>query len=469
VLKNISEGNTPMTSFNGGILIKNGTIVTSTDHYKSDILIAGGLIYQIESNITTSYADRTIDAKGYYVFPGGVDPHVHMHLSTPSGYSSDDFFSGSVAALYGGTTTLLDFVTPKKGESLTDALRKRKEEAKSSVIDFSFHVTPVEWRDTTEQEIIDCINEGITSFKVYMAYKDTIGLNNSDLLRIMKVVGKTGKLVTVHCESGDKIEILRDKLFNEQHFEPVYHPLSRPAELEAAAVRKALYLARQAECQIYIVHVSAKQSLKHILDARCRGQKVFSETCPQYLLFDDSKYKGDFNHTAPYIISPPLRKMEDIEALWDAVSKGIINTIGTDHCTFNLFQKKDGLNDFRKIPNGAGGVEHRLELLYTYGVLEKRITINRMVDLFSTQPSKIFGLYPVKGDILKGSDADLVIWNPEPENTISVKTHHQNSDINIYEGIKTKGVAEYVLARGKIIIENGKLADSTVRGKFLKR
>jgi dihydropyrimidinase len=461
---NIEIGNNLMK-----ILIKNGILVTSTDECRSDILISDGLIKQIDSNIDTDYTDRIIDARGYYIFPGGVDPHVHMHLPTPAGYSSDDFLTGSKAALYGGTTTLLDFVTPKKGQSLTDAFRQRKEEAQNSLIDFSFHVTPVEWRDSTEQEINDCITEGITSFKVYMAYKDTIGLNNSDLLRIMKVVGKKGKIVTVHCESGDKIKILSNKLFEENNIEPGYHPISHPPELEAAAVRKALYLARQAYCQIYIVHVSVAKSLRHIQDAFCRGQKVFSETCPQYLLFDDSKYMGDFIRTAPFVISPPLRKKDDNEALWDAISKGIINTVGTDHCPFNLYQKEAGLNDFRKIPNGAGGVEQRLGLLYTYGVLEKRITINQMVDLFSTQPAKIFGLYPAKGDIKIGSDADLVIWNPDPENTISAKTHHQNCDINIFEGIKVKGVAEYVISSGMVVIEKGELINPDIRGQFLRR
>ncbi|MEI6048951.1 MAG: dihydropyrimidinase [Bacteroidota bacterium] len=376
------------------ILIKNGIIVTSTDGYKSDILVIEGTINQIETQINTNHIDRMIDAMGCYIFPGGVDPHVHMHLPSPNGYSSDDFLSGSKAALYGGTTTLLDFVTPKKRESLTDALRQRKEEAKNSMTDYSFHISAVEWRDTTEQEINDCIREGATSFKVYMAYKDTIGLNDSDILKVMKVVGKAGGMVTVHCESGDEIEILRNKFIHEHHFEPVYHPLSRPAELEAAAVKKAIDLANKCNCPLYIVHISTKESLKYIREAQVNGRKVFSETCPQYLLLDDSKYCGDFSQTAPYIISPPLRKKEDNEALWEAVSNGTVETTGTDHCPFTLSQKEAGLKDFRKIPNGAGGVEHRLALLYTYGVVEKRITINRMVDLFATQPAKIFGLHP---------------------------------------------------------------------------
>jgi dihydropyrimidinase len=335
--------------------------------------------------------------------------------------------------------------------------------------DYSFHVSPVEWRDTTEQEINDCITEGATSFKVYMAYKDTIGLSDNDLFKVMKAVGKTGKLVTVHCESGDEIDKLQKKLIADHHFEPKYHPLSRPAHLESGAVKKAIELAKEADCKIYVVHVSAKESLKHIKESQLNGQKVFAETCPQYLLFDDSKYEGDFTRTAPYIISPPLRKTEDENALWKAISEGIISTIGTDHCPFSLSQKKEGLNDFRKIPNGAGGVEHRLSLLYTFGVLKNMITLNQMVDLFSTQAAKIFGLYPLKGEIGVGSDADLVIWNPKPENIISAKTHHQNCDINIYEGIKTKGVAEYVIARGKIVVEKGKMIDSETRGQFLKR
>jgi dihydropyrimidinase len=451
------------------ILITNGTIITPTEKYKADILISEGEIKSIDNRVDIKNSDKVIDASGYYIFPGGVDPHVHMHLPTPAGYSSDDFLTGSKAALYGGTTTLIDFVTPNRGESLTDALNKRKNEAKFSMTDYSFHVSPVEWRDSTEKEIKDCITEGVTSFKVYMAYKNTIGLNDDDLLKVMKAVGKAGKLVTVHCESGDEIEILRYKYFAEHHTEPKYHPLSRPSELEALAVRKAIDLADQANCTLYIVHVSASESLKHIEEAQSRGQKVFSETCPQYLLLDDSKYEGDFVHTAPYIISPPLRKKEDNDALWDAVSKGIVNTVGTDHCPFNLVQKEAGLNDFRKIPNGAGGVLHRLELLYTYGVLENRITLNKMVDLFSTRPSKLFGLYPSKGDIKVGSDADLVIWNPDSENTISAKTHHQNCDINIFEGFKTRGIAMYVIAGGKIVLENGNIIDPGTRGKFIRR
>jgi dihydropyrimidinase len=451
------------------ILVKNGTIVTSTEEYNSDIYISDGRITRIEPEIPFSSDDKVIDAMGYYVFPGGIDPHVHMHLPSPAGYSSDDFYTGSRAALFGGTTTLLDFVTPEKGQSLSEALRLRKKEARDSFTDYSFHVSPVEWRETTEQEVQECIREGITSFKVYMAYKDTIGLNDDDLFKVMKMVGQAGKLVTIHCESGDEIEKLRNRYFEERHFEPEYHALSRPASLEAYAVKKAIDMANRANCSLYIVHVSAKESLEYIIEAQERGQKVYSETCPQYLFLDDSKYQGDFSETAQFIISPPLRKKEDNEALWNAISKDTISTIGTDHCPFNFQQKARGRDDFRKIPGGAGGVEFRLGLLYTYGVLSNRITINRMVDLFSTQPAKIFGMYPAKGDILVGSDADLVIWNPGSERIISAKTHHQNCDLNIFEGIKTKGNAFFVIAGGNIVVEKGKLTEPETRGKFIKR
>lgn len=450
-------------------LIKNGTIVTSEKEFRSDIFIKKGKISKIENGFYSPRIDKIIDAEGYYVFPGGIDPHVHMHLPTPAGYSSDDFASGSNAAIFGGTTTILDFVTPNKGQSLSAALDLRTKEAEGSICDYSFHVSPVEWRKSTEFEIQKCIKKGITSFKVYLAYKNSIGLNDSDFIKVLQAVGKTGGMVTVHCELGDEIDILRDQFVNNNHIEPEFHPLSRSALLEANAVKKAIIMAKEANCPLYIVHVSSKESLKHIEEAQKKGQKVFAETCPQYLLLEDSKYKGTFEETAPYVISPPLRKKEDNEALWNAISKGTIKTIGTDHCPFTIKQKKLGINDFRNIPNGAGGVEHRLELLFTYGVLTNKISLKQFVDLTSTQPAKIFGLYPSKGEIEIGSDADIVIWNPNFENIINAKTHHQNCDTNIFEGIKTKGVAEYVIKNGDLVIEDKKLITPIEKGKFLKR
>ncbi|MCK5839871.1 MAG: dihydropyrimidinase [Bacteroidales bacterium] len=452
------------------ILIKNGTIVTSTKSIKADIFVKNGKIDQIEKEIATNRsADRIINADGYYIFPGGIDPHVHMHLPTPAGYSSDDFLSGSRAALYGGTTTILDFVTPRKGQPLREALEQRKRESHLSLVDYSFHVSPVEWRNTMSEEIKSCVaDEGIGSFKVYMAYKDTIGLNDNDLFRVMTAVGKAGGMVMAHCELGDKIEKLRDSFAEENKIEPRYHPLSRPSNLESEAVKKAIKLAKDANCPLYVVHVSTKESLTHIREAQKRGQKVYAETCPQYLLLNDSAYEGSFRQASPYVISPPLRKPADNKALWGGIIDGTIQTIGTDHCPFMLEQKMAGTDDFRKIPNGAGGVEHRLALLYLFGVLQNRISINRFVDIISTKPAKIFGLYPSKGEIAIGSDADLIIWNPTKENTISVKSHHQNCDTNIYEGFKTIGASEYIIVNGMVVVEDGRLITAPINGKFLK-
>lgn len=450
------------------ILIQNGTIVTAEATIQADILTKDGKISDIGTNLIIPADTKTINAFGKYVIPGAIDPHVHMQLPTPAGPSSDNFLSGSIAALYGGTTTILDFVTPHKGQSLTDALELRKLEASNALTDYSFHVSPVEWRSSTEDEIKECISRGITSFKVYLAYKNTVGLKDHDLFKVLKVVGKTGGLVTVHCEMGDEIDLMRNKFVSENKTAPEFHALSRPAIFEADAVRNVIDMAKLAHCPVYIVHVSSHLSLKHIAEAQKNGQVVFAETCPHYLLLDDFVYKGDFSHTAKYVISPPLRKKEDQQALWDAVSDGTVKTAGTDHCPFNLEQKAAGIDDFRNIPNGAGGVEHRLALMFTYGVLTNKITLNQWVDLCSAQPANIFGL-KTKGNIAVGSDADIVIWNPDFENTISVNNHHQNCDLEIFEGFKTKGLAETVIKNGNIVIKNGKLMVSPETGVFLKR
>lgn len=450
------------------ILIKNGKIITFKNVFVSDILCENGKISKINNNISTQDTDEVIDATGKLIFPGGIDPHVHMHLPSPAGYSSDDFYSGSVAALFGGTTTLIDFVTPDKEQSLPSALEKRKKEAMESLIDYSFHVSPVEWRKKINEEIQQCIHQGVNSFKMYMAYKNSIGLEDNEIFEIMKIIGKYGGIVTLHCELGDEIEEMRNTFANENKLSPIYHTLSRPPETEALAVKKAIKLAKKANCPLYIVHVSSRKSLKYIRKAQDRNQMVFAETCPQYLLLDDSKYTGDFYQVAPYIMSPPLRTYKDNKALWNALDKSIISTVGTDHCPFMMKQKENGINDFRKIPNGAGGVEHRMALLYTYGVLAKKISLRQFVNITSTNAAKIFGLYPAKGEIAKGSDADLIIWNPDKENVISAHIHHQNCDNNIYEGIKVKGEAQYVIQNGKIAISNGKLVKKDT-GKYLKR
>ncbi len=453
------------------LLIKKAECFVNETLVKTDILIENGQISKIAEFIDVRGDDsEIIDAKGKIVFPGGIDPHVHMHLPTPAGFSSDNFHSGSKAALAGGTTTLIDFVTPKRGQAIIEALNLRKKEAENSLTDYKFHVSPVEWTNTTEEEILHCIeNEGINSFKVYMAYKDTIGLEDDKILKVMKVVGKAGGIVTVHAELGDEIEILRSKFINAGKISPEFHPKSRPAKLEALAVKKAIEMAEMANCPLYIVHVSTKDSIDYIRNAQTKGQKIYAETCMHYLLLNDSKYTGGFEQSATYVLSPPLRKKEDQAALWQALTDNTIQTIGTDHCPFNLSQKKAGLNDFRTIPNGAGSVEHRLSLLYTYGVLQKKISHEKFIDLVSTNAAKIFELSNKKGKIEVGCDAELVIWNPEIETKISAQTHQMNCDNDIFEGFEVKGAPEYVIQRGEITYSRKTgLKKDLQAGKFVK-
>ncbi|ALO16350.1 D-hydantoinase [Salinivirga cyanobacteriivorans] len=447
--------------------IAGGTLVTSKSMQVTDVWIKDDKVMHVGAG--DFHAEETIDASGLYLLPGGVDPHVHMQLPTPAGPSSDTFYTGSVAALHGGTTTIIDFVTPQPGQSLVDALEARMQEAESSLIDYSFHISPIEWRDTTAEEIEACFKRGITSFKIYMAYKQAVGLEDNEVERVLQTVGRLGGMITVHAEMGDEIDALRDQSAAAGKLEPDAHRATRPNHTEADAVKKVIDMAADASCPLYVVHVSTHESMEHIRNAQAKGQQVIAETCPHYLLLDESKYAGTFEETVKYVLSPPLRTEADQKALWHALKDGDISTIGTDHCPFTLAQKSAGKDDFRKIPNGAGGVEHRIALLYTYGVLPEKISFQKMVDVASAQPAKIFGLYPKKGEIKAGSDADLLVWDPNTESVISSKNHHQNSDLNIYEKFTSVGNAKWVIRSGEVVIADGELIDSGVTGKFLKR
>jgi dihydropyrimidinase len=452
------------------IIIRNGNVVTEDRVIKTDLLLKDGIIEQRGGGFKDTYQpDVSVDASGLFVLPGGIDPHVHFHLPNPAGYSADDFHSGSTAALFGGTTCVIDFVTPAKGQKLPDALRMRIEEARPSLIDYSFHVSPISWHKTIPSEIEQCVEAGITSFKVYMAYLDTIGLQEQDLKPVFESIHNAGGKVLVHCELGGEVNRLTDNFLSKGCTSPFYHPLSRPGYVEAKAVEKAISIARETGCALYIVHVSAKESIQHIEKAQQEGLEIYAETCPQYLLLDDSKYNADFDAAATYVMSPPLRKKEDNLALWEAISAGTIQSIGTDHCSFTLKQKQRGRHDYSMIPNGAGGVEHRMSLLYHFGVSEGLIDIRKFVELTSTNPAKIFGLYPRKGAIKEGADADLVLWNPEKETRISAASHHQKCDINIYEGIEIKGAPEYVFSGGKVALKNDALSTTGLAGRFLSR
>jgi len=454
------------------ILIRNGTLVSAEKTEKADLLIVDGKIArrsEVNENSSLSDSVQVIEAEGMLIIPGGIDPHVHLQMKTQAGMTGDDFRSGSIAALMGGTTTFVDFATPAPGQPLPAALSERILEAKTSIIDFSLHARPAGFYPGLEQEIMECMEMGVKSFKLNLAYLETIGLTENVAGKILNLVGKHGGRVAVHAEQGLEIERLRNAYFAKGCAGPKCHPLSRPADTEVHSVRSLITMARKAACPLYLVHLSSGGSLPHIARAQKAGQPVFGETCPHYLLLNDSLYDQEFDTAAKYVISPPLRKKADNDALWEALSGGIIQTTATDHCPFHLIQKKVGLNDFRKIPNGAGSIEHRLSMLYTYGVLQNRITLNQWVSATSTAAAKIFGLYPRKGALEPGSDADLVIWNPNTEQVVSAKSHYQNSDMNIYEGMKTTGRPEHVLCRGKLVVENGNFLNQLRQGEFLSQ
>ena len=432
------------------IIIKNGTIINYNETIKADILISDNKIKKISCQTPLEVSDNffeIIDAKGKYIFPGAIDPHVHFNLPTFAGITADDFYTGSLAALAGGTTTVIDFVTPQKDESLVEALKKRKKEAEKSLIDVFFHVSPILWNKNTAKEMEICVKKyGVKSFKIYTAYKNNIGINDDEIIKVLQTAKKLGVVVNIHCENDEIINFLRKKYISEGKTSPKYHALSRPDIAEAEAINRLITYAEIIDTTIYIVHVSTKKGIELIEQAQKRGVKIYAETCPHYLLLNDSVYNLEFEKSAKYVLSPPLRKKVDNKALWDAISKGVIQTVGTDHCSFNLKGQKDkGSNDFTKIANGAGSVEHRLSLLYTYGVLQNRISINKMIELLAWQPAKIFGLSDRKGAIKVGYDADIVIWNPDKKSIISKNTHKQNCDNNIYEGFEVFGEVDRVL------------------------
>lgn len=452
------------------VLIKNGTIVTATETKKADIFLFDGKITDIAPNLTQE-AEKVIDASNKYIFPGGVDPHVHLDMPFMGEVSADNFESGTTAAVAGGTTCVIDFVIPGRNQSLLAALQTWHAKAKNAVADYSYHMAVTWFDDSVAAEMEDCVkSQGITSFKIFLAYKGAIGVTESELLGVMRKAKQLGALVNTHCENGELVEYLQNKLFSENKTAPKYHALSRPSYIEGYGTETAITFAEATGCPVYIVHVTCKEAATAIAKARTRGLTVFGETCPQYLLLDASVYEKENFDSAAYVMSPPIRPKGHDLALWQAVQAGDLEVIGTDHCPFNLKgQKELGKDDFRKIPNGAAGLEDRMKLLYTYGVLENKITINQFVDLTSTKAAKIYGIYPQKGAIEVGSDADLVVWDNELSATISAKTHHHKVDTNIFEGFQTKGAPAVVLVAGKIVFEDGKLNVTAGAGRFLKR
>jgi dihydropyrimidinase len=452
------------------VLISNGRIVTAADDYVADIFIEAETISMIGKNLQVK-ADEIIDATGKFVFPGGIDPHVHLDLPFMGTFASDNYETGTRAALFGGTTSVVDYVIQSQGNSMHAAVDEwNKKSDNNSFVDYSYHIAVTDFNPGSQKEIKNLINnEGITSFKVFMAYKGALMIDDEQMISIMNEVREHGGLVAVHATNGDMIDYLVKKHQSEGKLTPLYHYLSQPEITETEASGRFIDLAYYTGVPALIVHLTCEGALNKVRTATKRNQKVFVETCIQYLLLDASLYEKEGFEGSKWVMSPPLRQKKDQETLWAGLNQGIVNLVSTDHCPFFMKQKRMGENDFSKIPNGAPGIEHRLELLFSEGVLKNRISMNKFVELTSTNAAKIYGMFPQKGTIAIGSDADIAIFDPKENHIISANTHHHNCDYSGYEGWKVTGKCKTVLMRGKIAIDNNEIRIEKGYGNFIKR
>ena len=451
-------------------VIRNGRIVTAVDDYHADILIEDGTVAMIARSIEAE-ADRVIDAKGRLVIPGGIDPHTHMELPFGGTSASDDFDTGTVAAAHGGTTTIIDFAVQSKGQTLKQAVDvwHAKADGKAS-IDYGFHLICTDLPDPRLKEMKSLIDEGVSSFKLFMAYPGVFLVDDGTIFKAMQHAGEYGGLICMHAENGVVIDVIVQQALARGHTAPKYHALTRPTKAEAEGVHRAIALADMAGSPVYIVHLSCSDSLDEVTRARDLGIPAFAETCPQYLFLDYSVYEQPGFEGAKYVMTPPIREQWNQDKLWRGIQGNDLQVISTDHCPFCMKEQKElGLNDFTKIPNGGPGVEHRMSLVYDGGVVGGRISVNRFVEITSTAQAKIFGLFPRKGTIAVGSDADIVIFDPDEVMTISAKTHHMRVDYSAYEGRKVRGVTKTVLSRGELVIDEGKYVGRKGHGSFLKR
>jgi len=452
------------------IKIINGTIITPTDTYRADIGIEKGKIVEIAQKISEG-AKEVIDARGTYVFPGGIDMHTHLDMPFMGSFSSDDFETGTIAAAHGGTTCIVDFAIQGKGQSLKETLNTWKAKAEGkAVFDYGFHIAICDLTEGVLNEIPDVVAEGVTSFKTFLAYKGTLMIDDGALFQILQKSKEVGALVMIHAENGDIVDLMVKELLAQKKTAPRYHALSRPPEAEAEATGRAIAIAQMAGAPIYIVHLSCREALEKVKEARDRGLPALAETCPQYLILSYKNYEEPGFNGAKYVMSPPLRDKSNHAPLWQGLASGDLQVISTDHCPFNFKGQKDlGKNDFSQIPNGAPGIENRLCLMYNEGVNRGCVSINRFVDLVSTTPAKLFGLYPEKGTVAVGSDADLVVFDPKERFTITAKTNHQKVDYTPYEGYKGKGVPRIVIAQGKVLVKEGKFLGQPGGGRYIKR
>ena len=453
------------------VLIKNGTIVNADQSFQADVLCADGKIQEIGSNISAPSGAEIIDAAGQYVMPGGIDPHTHMQLPFMGTVASEDFYTGTAAGLAGGTTMIIDFVIPGPQQNIMEAYHQWREWSEKAVADYSFHVAITWWDETVHADMKTLVEKyGVNSFKHFMAYKGAIMATDEILVNSFNRALELGAICTVHAENGDMVAQLQNKIFEMGITGPEGHPLSRPPEVEGEAASRAISIANVYGVPLYVVHVSTKQSLEAITRARNAGQKVFGEVLAGHLLVDESVYLDkDFESAAAHVMSPPFRAKEHQDALWKGVLSGNLQTTATDHCCFCADQKAAGKDDFRITPNGTAGIENRMEVLWHHGVNTGLFNMNEFVKLTSTNAAQIFNIYPRKGTISVGADADIVVWDPEATKTISAKTHHQNIDFNIFEGMKVKGCASHTISAAKVVYANGELKVERGAGKYIER
>lgn len=448
-------------------VIRNGTILTADLTYKADVLIENGRIAAIGQGLT---GDTTLDATGCLVMPGGIDPHTHLEMPFMGTYSADDFDSGTRAALAGGTTMVVDFALPAPGQGLLDALKIWDNKTARAHCDYSFHMAVTWWGEQVFDEMADIVDRGITSFKHFMAYKGALMVNDEEMFASFTRVGDLGGVALVHAENGDVVAELSARLLAQGNTGPEAHAYSRPPQVEGEATNRAIMIADTAGVPLYVVHTSCEDAHEAIRRARQAGKRVWGEPLIQHLVLDESEYANpDWDHAARRVMSPPFRNKRHQDSLWAGLAAGSLSCVATDHCAFTTDQKRTGIGDFTKIPNGTGGLQDRMPVLWTEGVGTGRLTPNEFVAVTSTNIAKILGMYPRKGAVLVGSDADLVVWDPEAEKTISAQDQQSAIDYNVFEGRHVKGLPRYVLTRGHVAVTDGAMSSREGHGEFVAR
>ena len=453
------------------VLIRGGTVVNADRAFRADVLCIDGQIAAVGDNLVAPAGAEVVDAGGQYVMPGGIDPHTHMQLPFMGTTTMDDFYSGTAAGLAGGTTTIIDFVIPNPKQPLMEAYQTWRGWAEKAASDYSFHVAVTWWDESVHRDMGTLVrDEGINSFKHFMAYKNAIMCDDETLVNSFKRSLELGAMPTVHAENGELVYLLQADMKTKGIFGPEAHPLSRPPAVEAEAAQRAIAIANVLNVPIYVVHVSCAESAAAIARARAAGQRVYGEVLAGHLTVDDSVYRSpDFAYAAGHVMSPPFRNKSNQEALWHGLQAGHLHTTATDHCTFCAAQKAAGKDDFSKIPNGCGGVEERLAVIWDEGVNTGRLTPSEFVAVTSANAAKLFNIYPRKGCVVAGADADLVVWDPAGTKTLSVKTQKSLGDFNIFEGRTVTGVPSHTLSQGKVVYANGDLRAERGVGKYVKR